>query len=646
MTKKAKNQLCIMNTRISLVLSLSIVLSACGGGGSGGGSDEPSDSFDAEESSTGFPESENDTDTDADEAVPGSNQPEGDVDEDDDSDTVEEDTEADGTPPTDGSGDDISDNTTGDFSLPLIIASEGAPAPGVPGESIDRLSPSTFQVNDSGNVMFSGRLSLLGDELLWGGNMASPVLLIEPGMEVPGFPANIRLEEFDPQDAHLSNDGTVAAIASLGGARSVNVVLLQSESGMSPVFQSDTPLETGSQSMSFSGYTAVRHANDAVAVLANEEFLSRSLIMTRGGQDQFIAPDANNGSAEQRLLAPLQPDGCRILVDNPGTSSFDLVNFDVRNDGAVVFNAMVFVEPGAEENVAVCPDRFRIVTNSNFVPEQIAGNGFSSVVIYRDNNYTRIVSRGDPVPGMNNAVFTDVSFTRILDNGSILVVAELNDITVRGEERQSYWIFSENEDPRLVFLEGETTDSDILNLQYTISVGNAFGFGGFDQLDVNSPGTSLLVDRFENNAGDTVTWMIAGPAHPGQPYPDLDATGASPMQPVLVTGYPSPAGFPDSSFWSDVGEVSLLPGGGGVFSGTILDSDPDSGTPSTSRLWRFDSNRQISQVFPGEVTITVNEILRVINIPTAGWVTVGDVGIVFLDSSSSDERLIFLPFDL
>ena len=153
-------------------------------------------------------------------------------------------------------------------------------------------------------------------------------------------------------------------------------------------------------------------------------------------------------------------------------------------------------------------------TNSNFVPEQLVGNGFSSVVIYRDNNYTRIVSRGDPVPGMNNAVFTDVSFTRILDNGSILVVAELNDITVRGEERQSYWIFSENEDPRLVFLEGETTDSDILNLQYTISVGNAFGFGGFDQLDVNSPGTSLLVDRFENNAGDTVTWMIAGPAHP------------------------------------------------------------------------------------------------------------------------------------
>ena len=177
-------------------------------------------------------------------------------------------------------------------------------------------------------------------------------------------------------------------------------------------------------------------------------------------------------------------------------------------------------------------------------------------------------------------------------------------------------------------------------------MGNAFGFGGFDQLDVNSPGTSLLVDRFENNAGDTVTWMIAGPAHPGQPYRDLDATGASPMQPVLVTGYPSPAGFPDSSFWSDVGEVSLLPGGGGVFSGTILDSDPDSGTPSTSRLWRFESNRQISQVFPGEVTITVNEIPRVINIPTAGWVTVGDVGIVFLDSTSSDERLIFLPFDL
>jgi len=631
--------------RIAICLIIATVVSACGGGGS---ENSPLPIQDTSDMSDQGPVIQ----------MPNSNSSEVDPSDTDDL-VIVSDTGATGNEPAEPieSADNSESSVAPEDSLiqgglaeGVIVAAEDGQAPGISGEAISRLRNSVL-VTDNGSVLFAGALDFgNSDEVLWGGTIEEPQLLLRTGMAIEGFPPSVRLESFNDREKHLSRDGSASVLATLGGARSVNAVLRSSESGMVPVFRSDEPLSVEEQNLSFDSFRRVRHYGQNVAVVATQSFDELALMLSSNGTYHYIAPGGtftDQRNSGRIFLAPLQSDGCRITFRSISSGTQDSANFAVRIDGSVVFEGHVRVEAGAEQNVAVCPDRARTITNSRSVRDQTAGGSgfFETIASYRSGEYQRIVSVGDPVPGMANTVFTAVSLVRVLDDGSILVSAELNDFTVERRERMSLWIFSESNQPRLVMLDGEMAESSVLNDVYTFSVSSPDRFGAFDGVDVLDDGSSLAVVTFENSNGDFSTWINSGKAHPGQPYVDLESVGSSPLQPVLGTGYPAPPNeFAESAFWSSIGRAQLLTEGGGIFAASISDPAPGAEVASTAGLWRFNDNNEVSRALPSEVTFTVDEIPRTVSIPLDRWQLVGSTGILFVDSVANDERIVFIPF--
>lgn len=648
-------------TVASLLLSI-IWLSACGGGG--GGSSDSSNNSTTDESANDTNDSADGDSSDAtNEDTTGGGESE---DTDDTSGSSTNDTGT-GQEQDDQTGEsDESDSTTdntGSFQgingRALIIAARGESAPGLTDETLGSLNADSFQVNDSGDIVFQSGIRVpgvsLGDGIaysgLWSGKLEAPKLVVKTGDAFPGFPATMRVASVQSRSAHLGSDGSVSAIFSMDGSSTANAVLSSDDTGMEAVLRSDISLEIDGNQVIYGGYKQVKHDGGTLAVEVSEGTLQSSLIARTEADFTLVAPGSRSFDTVRIESAPLQDDGCRLLLKR-GSSSADLSRYFVRKDGSIIFEAEVFVESGAILNEAICPHRFRTVSNTaSSLRDMTVGNGFLSIARYDNGSYKRLISEGDSVPGMSDTVFRDVSLLRTLDDGSVLVHASLKTLDSPRLESGSgsIWQFKDDQPAKLLMLNGEQFDFSATNSSYEISIR---GVGQYNSVGVlrssaNDQFVYLNQANTRSNLDDDVPrWILSGVSHPGQPYSSLDALGATPLKPVIVTGSPAPDNYTDSSYWSSIYHVEALPEGGGLFSAGITDSNPAAASSGDSGVWHFDSDGQITKLMDTQETVIVEDSTEVIDTPVFdGFEVIADRGIVFVEGASTiASRLVYLPF--
>lgn len=176
-----------------------------------------------------------------------------------------------------------------------------------------------------------------------------------------------------------------------------------------------------------------------------------------------------------------------------------------------------------------------------------------------------VVSTGSLVPGTNEAVFSNLHLSKLLESGSVAVKAVLEDETASGLEtgRLSNWIFLIVSDPQLVSLIEETVPPDFTT-QLTLIAHVPFIHSVSDDFSV------ALV-----KTGEGVV-MLAGAPHQGQPYPDIGAPDATSLKFIASTSAESPSGFANTTFYRQF-RIPSIDTQGRVFFGAVIGDalDPD-----------------------------------------------------------------------
>jgi len=651
----------------AVLLGIAVVLSACGGGG--GGSSQPvesasvnDDQFSSSDTAGGFDAAAPDpADSTSGMSTAGvGTMDTGTADDEVISDTGNEVTD-DGSGDTDASGEDESGEDesgagVGTGGLPqdnmtteannlessdlFFFLEEGEPAPGAGERLLGPGLQNNVRFTTAGDFVYLGRLEedrFGGGNSLWGGSLFNPQLLIEPDVMVDGFAANVRSSSV--LKASLSSNGEIAAVLQLEGASAEGAILhfLPDQLPVT-IARTSESLTIADNTLTLNSMDAVDVESGTVAFSAQFASFQSVLLKSEGDVVSVVAPEAASRNAAALELAPRLSDGCIVLFE-PGDQFGveDDSSFAVAPDGSIVFNAVNTIEEGAVSNDAFCPQRFAQLNPTDSFSTNRVDDRFGSVVRYTTNGeYQRLATRGDQVPGMN-AGFNSVSLVSVLDDSSVVIRAEL--LSYNNNDRSdSLWVYDNDNNPRLIAIEGESVELNGGNLELDVN-----RFSAFLSIE-NSESIALTQteNRFSSNEQSTI---LTGAAHIEQPYTDLESLGASSLQLAVTQGSAAPEGYPDSAFFSGVGSVTAKPSGGGYFFGAVSDSAAD-GLLLDSGLWQFDTAGTITPVVLEGDIITLNEIPRSFENFSgidfdAGVAAIGDNAVVMVQMQNSRERLVY-----
>jgi len=452
-----------------------------------------------------------------------------------------------------------------------------------------------------------------------------------------GFPANIRVSGVSI--AALGSTGDVAAIVNLSGAQN-QTALAYFADGQEPITIASTAeaIEVPGDSLTLNNIQGVAVEQGTVAF--NAEFASFQSVLFRsvGGEISLVAPEAASRNERAFDLSPLLADGCRLLFVPQDQFGIRDTSYGVSSDGSIYFDATIVVEADASSNPAICPRRFLPLDPNGSQPNRV-GENFSSVVRYTSSGeYQRVVSRGDPVPGLE-AVFESVAFSSVLSDGSVLVRAELFSFT--GDSRiDSLWVFDNDNAARLLAVSGETVETSLGSIELNI---DQFRSG----VSIPNPESVTLVQTDNRNSQNEQSWILSGNVNAGQPHSSLEALGASNLQLIVEDGGLAPEGYPDTAFFSGVSTITAKPSGGGYFFGSVVDST-GGGEVLDIGLWQFDTDGVVSPVVLEGDIVVLNEIPRAFENFSGlsfnqGVAAVGDNAVILFQEESNNDRLVYWP---
>jgi len=511
------------------------------------------------------------------------------------------------TPDEPADDDDLS--TVGPEQAPRrarAVIAENGPAIGIPGARLQDLNE--VLVSPSGLVAFAGLYTLNSDSgsAVWNGPIGVPKLLVQTGSEIGGLPANVRFGA--ARDIDLASDGSIGIVADLSGASTATAYIENADAGLVAVLRGSDELvgELDGELTIESIDAADRSAAGAVIEATARDTRIRSLWRWDGETLEQVVK--RNGF--RRIPAPRLPESCRF--DSNG-------NYGITDAGAIVFDARLFSDP------------FDRACDRNAIIRQV------------DGDFSEVVSEGDIVPGASASTFTSVSLQVVSPNGDLVVATTVGTPTGtgRGDSRLAYFLYPVEGQPRLIALAGE-------ELQFGDSPEPLSGeardyFFAYER--------ERIVMRIATEERGAFA-IVGGLPHIGQPHPNLPAPGASALSFVTATGGAAPDGFPDSSFFSELGSPSVALDGGYLFPGALTEAT--TGGETSTSIWLADASGGITDV------VSVGEELRISGLdqPLAGVSasigyrfgrttvvrpTMTDVGdIVFVGSISSSPVLVQL----
>ncbi len=583
--------------QIALVFA-AIILVSCGGGSESGSSElvEPEEvtSTDGDTDSTGSTDEDESVGSDSDNSD-SDNQEAGDA-------AVEPDSS------TDGSTGESSDTQTNESDSTgrrarLVVKEQGSFVEGT--ESI--FSIGTPLVNRSGDVAvksirFESVCCERIDEVL-AGDVFSPLeRVIQVGDAVDGLAPSVRISAVN--EVYMGPEGRVLASVIMDGSRSFSSLVESKDGVVTALFsEGDSITVPGDPSATLGRLSSADHSGDQMAfIVPVSSFRPTALFVDSGEGPRFVtvSSDTFSLSEQQRLqVLPVLSDGCRVSFDQRGKYALD-------SSGVLYFDSVLDAETSAANNDGVCARRG--VVKDEFATQtrqRIIGDDTSSIMMYTaQGGFSELLSAGFAVPGMDNAVFVEVSIRNVSDAGQILARAVIAKPST-GETFDSRWVVSAVGEPRLVALEGETFQSALGD--------SPVSYEGDPPSSFNQEGVaeSLLVADDGYVSSTYGTSIISGYPHPPvSPYSSLPVSGSSPLVAIATEGGAAFPGFADSAFVSSVGEARAFDGGTVIFSASVNDVDDESA--SESGIWLRDASAEPKKLFtPGEVIETDTVPVRI-----------------------------------
>jgi len=527
--------------------------------------------------------------------------------------------------------DDVTDSVA-QRGEPFVLLAENEAAPDGDGEVLSIFNNNSLAVNRDGSFAVTGTYSLFSPgNILWGGSIFNPKIVLKEGDALPGFPDNVRLGSIVTPT--LSPEGEIATLVTLSGASEGQAVVRVKDSVFSVIARSDEPASFGTKRYNLVDMRNIEYVGERVGFVSGRGS-NRYLWVHSGEQLKGIV---TNDLGD----ALLQPDGCRILFTGSTSST---PRFGLSADGSVIFEGTVTIENGADGNPVICPHRNKVIQTATNTRESLVGKGFRSIVRYNSSGvFERIVSRGDDVPGMNETFFRNVSLRQVLPDNTMVVEATLGNLSMRDNESvASLWLFKPDGSSQLILIEGEQFDSSTGAANFVLD-----DIRGSIQLSPNGSVAALFTDNIFRN--DATSWLLAGQAHLSQPHATVDSIGSGSLSPIAFQGGPSPEGFADSTFFGPIANVVALNNGSGYFTGAILDVDDS--VLSIDAIWKYDANGDISPVLTDRQGVVIDGLPNLFsNLPNQNTRTpifpIGNDAIVFIESSNGvRSKIIYLPVE-
>jgi len=325
--------------------------------------------------------------------------------------------------------------TVGDGSTARVLLSEDGPTIGVPGATIESISP--IDGNDSGTLLIGGTYRTASNgtrqSAVWGGPYDNLSLLFQEFDRVPGQADNVRFSRANAVD--VSSNGSFGMRATLSGAEE-NVVLLRrtiDATTWSLIVEEGDTLPGSPEPLSLTSLNRALFSDTGIAFSRGTIDSQNDILwVSDGAITRFVAAEERVVSAPPTFGA----EACPIHLENHASSAFSSNSgnlFDISDQGVVVFEARV----GPRFGNMGCQGR--------------------SIMRFDKGLYSSIVHEGQVVPNAPNSRFSDVYLIDVLPDGGAVVGARI--LTPTGganpDSKSSLWLFPTQGAPSLVLLQGE-----------------------------------------------------------------------------------------------------------------------------------------------------------------------------------------------